>query len=240
MESLAKKYPKYYKALPPGVRPDEVDVYVINLMFPLNDPTGCLEHARKKLLVPGVRSGGKSMLKDVTEARDTLNRFITLMSDAKTVPEPAGEVEVLTQPVDGSPLENGWFVHAGSTMPEVFDGNELVEVRLSDGVEYVGNFAKLAEDWVWVNDGMHTRIVAWRLLSIEQEAPPLGDWKEHSGPFIPEGLDPDEMVEVMLSNGHEVVMAKRADRWDWKYRSAGTPAAMPHISHWRRYRHQAV
>lgn len=81
MESLAQKYPKYYKALPAGVTPEEVDVYVINMMFPLDDPTGCLEHARKKLLVPGVRSGGKSMLKDVTEARDTLNRYIALMNE---------------------------------------------------------------------------------------------------------------------------------------------------------------
>ena len=50
-------------------------------MFPVDDPTGCILHARKKLLIPGVRSGGKSMLKDVIEARDTLNRYIDLMSD---------------------------------------------------------------------------------------------------------------------------------------------------------------
>ncbi|MNN69936.1 hypothetical protein D3C81_1857630 [compost metagenome] len=50
-------------------------------MFPVEDVTGCILHARKKLLIPGVRSGGKSMLKDVTEARDTLNRYIALMSE---------------------------------------------------------------------------------------------------------------------------------------------------------------
>lgn len=76
---LSDIYPQYYKALPAGVSPDEVDTYVLNLMFPVDDATGCILHARKKLLIPGVRSGGKSMLKDVKEARDTLNRYITLM-----------------------------------------------------------------------------------------------------------------------------------------------------------------
>lgn len=78
---LALLYPKYYKAVPPSVSPEEVDTYAINLMFPVDDPTGCILHARKKLLIPGVRSGGKSMLKDVTEARDTLNRYIALMTE---------------------------------------------------------------------------------------------------------------------------------------------------------------
>lgn len=78
---LSEKYPKYYRAVPKGTDPAEIDTYVINKMFPVDDPTGCILHARKKLLIPGVRSGGKSMLKDVIEARDTLNRYIDLMSD---------------------------------------------------------------------------------------------------------------------------------------------------------------
>lgn len=75
---LAEKYPQYYKKVPGHVPRDEVDTYVINMMFPLNDPTGTLLHARKKLLVPGVRSGGKEMRKDITEARDSLNRWLAL------------------------------------------------------------------------------------------------------------------------------------------------------------------
>lgn len=76
---LSELYPQYYKSLPEGVDPSEVDTYVLNLMFPVVDATGCILHARKKLLIPGVRSGGKSLLKDVKEARDTLNRYIALM-----------------------------------------------------------------------------------------------------------------------------------------------------------------
>lgn len=86
---LSELYPKYYKALPPGVDPSEVDTYVINKMFPVADDTGCIIHARKKLLIPGVRSGGKSMLKDVIEARDTLNRFIALAEAEIVEVEPA-------------------------------------------------------------------------------------------------------------------------------------------------------
>ena len=77
---LSELYPKYFKQLPSGVDPAEIDTYTINKMFPVDDPTGCIIHARKKLLIPGVRSGGKSMLQDITEARDTLNRFIALMA----------------------------------------------------------------------------------------------------------------------------------------------------------------
>ena len=76
---LSDLYPQYYKTLPSGISSDEIDTYVINLMFPVEDPTGCILHARKKLLIPGMRSGGKSMLKDIKEARDTLNRYLALI-----------------------------------------------------------------------------------------------------------------------------------------------------------------
>ncbi|HVH90847.1 MAG TPA: hypothetical protein VM783_05595 [Candidatus Acidoferrum sp.] len=74
--ALHQQYPKYYKAVPPGI--DSLDVYAVCQMFPVQDDTGCINHARKKLLVPGVRTGGKSMYKDVKEARDTLNRWLEL------------------------------------------------------------------------------------------------------------------------------------------------------------------
>lgn len=74
--SLAILYPKYYKAVPKGW--EFMDTYAVNILFPVDDPSGCILHARKKLLVPGVRSGGKSMRKDISEARDTLNRWFEL------------------------------------------------------------------------------------------------------------------------------------------------------------------
>lgn len=77
--SMAEKYPKYYKRTPGGVT--VLDTYAVNAMFPVDDPTGCILHARKKLLVPGTRTGGKSMRDDIKEARDTLTRYLELTEE---------------------------------------------------------------------------------------------------------------------------------------------------------------
>ncbi len=73
---MSEKYPKYYKKVPKGAT--ELDTYALNKMFPVDDPSGCILHARKKLLVPGVRTGGKTMVDDIREARDTLTRWLQL------------------------------------------------------------------------------------------------------------------------------------------------------------------
>ena len=73
--SLSKQYPKYYK----DVRNlNEVDVYAIHQLFNIQDPSGAIQHASKKLLLSGVRTGGKSKKDDIREARDTLNRWLEL------------------------------------------------------------------------------------------------------------------------------------------------------------------
>ncbi|MEX5744696.1 hypothetical protein AB3347_03310 [Massilia sp. X63] len=73
---MADKYPKYYKRTPGDTT--VLDTYAVNMMFPVDDPTGCILHARKKLLVPGTRTGGKSLRDDIKEARDTLTRYLEL------------------------------------------------------------------------------------------------------------------------------------------------------------------
>lgn len=75
-ESLALKYPKYYKAIPKGW--ESIDVYGVCKLFPIKDDTGCIHHAIKKLLIPGTRTGGKNFYEDIKEARDTLNRWLEL------------------------------------------------------------------------------------------------------------------------------------------------------------------
>lgn len=70
-----RKYSHYYK----DVRHlDYIDVYQVNKLFPVKDDTDCILHARKKLLVCGGRGGGKDMLKDITEAYDTLKRYLEI------------------------------------------------------------------------------------------------------------------------------------------------------------------
>lgn len=77
---MSTKYPKYYKSVG---NMTEVDVYAIHHLFDIQDPSGAIQHASKKLLLSGVRTGGKTMLQDIKEARDTLTRWIQLQESIK-------------------------------------------------------------------------------------------------------------------------------------------------------------
>ena len=79
--SMSELYPKYYKDFSDV---DEADVYLVHDRFKIEDHSGCIHHASKKLLLSGVRTGGKSKYKDVKEARDTLNRWLAINSDDQT------------------------------------------------------------------------------------------------------------------------------------------------------------
>lgn len=76
--SMSELYPKYYKDFT-GI--DEADVYIVHDRFEINDHSGCIHHASKKLLLSGVRTGGKSKFDDIREARDTLNRWLEINKD---------------------------------------------------------------------------------------------------------------------------------------------------------------
>lgn len=78
--TMAQKYPKYYKSVK-GL--ESVDVYTVHQLFNIQDPSGCIQHASKKLLLSGVRTGGKSAIEDITEARDTLTRYLQLHGASK-------------------------------------------------------------------------------------------------------------------------------------------------------------
>ena len=78
--SMAQKYPNYYK---PVGNLTEVDVYAVHKLFNVQDPSGALHHASKKLLLSGVRTGGKTPYKDIQEARDTLTRWLQLNDDTQ-------------------------------------------------------------------------------------------------------------------------------------------------------------
>ena len=69
------KYPHYFKDV---AHLKNVDVYRVLTLFKVNDP--CLQHAIKKLLCAGDR-GDKSMIKDITEARDSLNRHLEMLNE---------------------------------------------------------------------------------------------------------------------------------------------------------------
>ncbi len=75
LSGLSTKYPQYYKSVGELT---EIDVYATHHLFNIQDPSGCLHHASKKILLSGVRTGGKSAFKDIKEARDTLSRWLEL------------------------------------------------------------------------------------------------------------------------------------------------------------------
>lgn len=79
-QSLSQRYPKYYK---PVGELTEVDVYAVHQLFSLDDVSGCIHHASKKLLLSGVRTGGKTKQQDIREARDTLNRWLELNGEGE-------------------------------------------------------------------------------------------------------------------------------------------------------------
>lgn len=74
-KSMAVLYPKYYKNVS---HLEAVDVYRVHQLFNIQDPSGAIQHASKKLLLSGVRTGGKSQFDDIREARDTLNRWLEM------------------------------------------------------------------------------------------------------------------------------------------------------------------
>jgi len=78
--TLADLYPAYHK----DVRHlDTIDVYRIHALYRVDDPSGCLQHASKKILLSGVRTGNKPKEKDIREARDTLTRWLEMQEEDK-------------------------------------------------------------------------------------------------------------------------------------------------------------
>ena len=56
---------------------DYIDVYQVCKLFEVEDPSHCAQHSIKKLLMSGKR-GAKDKMKDIIEARDTLNRYLQI------------------------------------------------------------------------------------------------------------------------------------------------------------------
>ncbi len=71
----AIQFPEYFKQIPKNW--EFADIYRIDELFPIHLPGASrLYHARKKLMIPGVRTGGKSAYKDIQEAVATLQGWL--------------------------------------------------------------------------------------------------------------------------------------------------------------------
>ena len=71
----SKEYSAYFKDVSDL---NEIDIYLIHHLFSIDDPSGAIQHASKKLLLAGARTGEKPKYKDIKEARDTLNRWLEI------------------------------------------------------------------------------------------------------------------------------------------------------------------
>lgn len=58
-----------------------IDFYRICDLYGITN--SCVQHALKKLLVLGGRSGGKSFEQDIIDARDSLNRLLEMIEEDK-------------------------------------------------------------------------------------------------------------------------------------------------------------
>lgn len=69
-------YEKYFRDVK---HLDKIDIYRFLDLFEVTDHA--LGHAIKKLVLSGARTGKKPLVVDVTEARDTLNRWLEMLQE---------------------------------------------------------------------------------------------------------------------------------------------------------------
>ena len=72
---LVEKYPQHFKSVE---HLTEVDVYAVHHLFEINDPSGAIQEASRKLLLSGSQSAGKPAYQNILEARDILTRWLEL------------------------------------------------------------------------------------------------------------------------------------------------------------------
>lgn len=74
-EELSSQNPSQYKDLGDLT---EIDIFAVHHLFQINDPSGCIHYASRKLLLSGEHTAGQVSFDDIKEARDTLTRWLHL------------------------------------------------------------------------------------------------------------------------------------------------------------------
>ena len=69
---------------------EKIDIYRYLELLP-GERGHAIEHALKKLALCGIRTGGKSLVKDITEARDTLNRWLEMREEDNRIAQTKAE-----------------------------------------------------------------------------------------------------------------------------------------------------
>lgn len=90
-QDLRAQFPHYHKYVG---HLKYVDVYRVLALFSVTDP--CIQHAVKKLLVPGKRTAGKSREQDIREAIASLNRALQMLAEDDQPVEVAFDPQTIT------------------------------------------------------------------------------------------------------------------------------------------------
>ena len=136
---MQRKHSHYFR---PIAHLREIDIYRFLDLFNVTDQA--LGHAIKKLVVPGMRGGGKPARKDIEEAIDTLQRKLEMMDEDAAVEKDEPEQPWLD-----------WGPGYERPAPDV-----LVDVRYRNCVQ---RFGILSQTLLWIHTDSPTDIVAYRI-----------------------------------------------------------------------------
>lgn len=117
---------------------DMVDVYRVLALWNVTDP--CIQHAVKKLLVAGGRGAGKSFVKDIQEAIDSLERCKDMLA------ENDGKSDVESETVVIDEFDKGFrgaieFHPSGALSFRIFHGSHFrlrTRFNFDDNGRYTG------------------------------------------------------------------------------------------------------
>jgi hypothetical protein len=184
---------KYHKTIK-GVT---MDVYDVLRAFEVTSPA--IQHAVKKLLMPGVR-GHKDQLQDVQEAAQSIQReieYLTSIEPEKTIKE-----QLLEAVIDRSWLRADLF------QPK--NPDYLYDVRTYGGQEFR---SEPLHKWTFGDSEDQNSVAEWRetIEPAKLERIHSNDWIKYDGMGLP--VDDKKLVEVQYYNGR---MAQgTADSFGW-------------------------
>ena len=153
-----KKHAHYFKDVS---RLTEIDVYRVFKLFQVTDP--CLQHAAKKIICAGQR-GTKDLVKDISEAIDSLNRALAMIAeDAVPVEWPEDDERIENIGRNGGEPHyaeaDGWIEWKGGECPVALDA--LVDYVMLDGEKEISGVRARALRWTHRSDA--SDIIAYRI-----------------------------------------------------------------------------
>lgn len=208
----------------------EIDIYRFLDLFGVTDQA--LGHAIKKLVVPGMRGGGKTGRKDIEEAIDTLQRRLEMMDEDDhrqnaAAPTPPARIDGKGGPsLDHSELRKTWapgqrWQYRFEEQPEwrnCMDGDSPVDPnwfpyteyrRHPDDVPAVLSPSPTRAPLHWGHTGDASDVTAYRQPPAAP-TPPVPWYPDDSGAWVevPDTTstcpcDPDAIVEVLVREERE-------------------------------------